>query len=115
MSLGGTSIIVGRVAVGLSTFLACVYVYRFVHLAHGTARATAALLIFGLTPMTFKFSHYVMLEMPTLALSLAAAFHFWRYLQTTRRRDVFYAATLAALAALSAIIVLPSPWSQLIA
>lgn len=110
MALVGTSMLAGRAAVFLFALLACVYVYRFVRATHGHAVALAAVLLFGLSPMVFIFSRFVMLEMPTLALGLAATFHFWRYLQTDRRRDLFIAAVAAALSALSrfdAVYLLP--------
>ncbi len=110
MSVFGTSIVVGQLAVGLFAALACVYVYRFVRLTHDAPQALGAVLLFGLAPMSFKYSRHVMLEMPTLALALAATFHFWRYLNEDRRRDIFLAAILAALAALTrfdAVYLLP--------
>jgi hypothetical protein len=110
MSVFGTSIVVGKIAVGLFAALACVYLYVFVRFTHDWPRALGALLIFGLAPMSFKYSRQVMLEMPTLALALASTFHFWRYLEKDQRRDIFLAAGAAALSALTrfdAVYLLP--------
>ena len=101
MAIFGTSIVVGQIAVGLFMGLACLYVYRFVAHTHDGPRALCAVLLFGCAPMIFKYSRHVMLEIPTLALALMATYHFWRYLEKDKRRDIFLAASAAALAALT--------------
>lgn len=111
MTVFGTSVLVAKLTVGLFVALACVYLFRLASRASGSElSASLAVLIFALSPLVFEFSHFVMLEMPTLALALVSLFHFTRYLDEDRRRDIFIAAVAAALAALTrfdAVYLLP--------
>ena len=82
MSIFGTSLIVSKMLVAFFALTACVYLFRLVCLTHAdTTRAAIATLIFGLSPLVFTLAHYVMLEVPTLALALAATYHFAAYLE----------------------------------
>jgi 4-amino-4-deoxy-L-arabinose transferase-like glycosyltransferase len=101
MSIFGTSLVVSKVLIGIFAAMACAYLFSLVRRSHGTNRAMVAVLVLGLSPLVFELSHHVMLEIPTLALGLAAAYHFIRYLDTERRRDLFLAGLSAALAALT--------------
>jgi len=101
MSIFGTSLIMAKALIGFFAALACVYLFRLVCWTHDVARAAIAVLIFGLAPLVFEFSHYVMLEVPTLALALAASYYFIRYLEREQRRDLLYAGLTSALAALT--------------
>ena len=101
MTLFGTSIIVSKVLVALFGVMACVYLYKLVCLTHDATRAIIAVLFFGLAPLFFELAHYVMLEVPTLALFLAAIYHFLAFLEKERRRDLVLAALFSALAALT--------------
>ncbi len=110
MSVGGTSLVVSKTLIALFAALGCVYLFRLVRRTHDAARAAVAVLVFGLAPLVFTLSHYVMLEVPTLALGLVATFYFIRYLDAPRRRALALAALAAALAALTrfdAIYLLP--------
>ena len=110
MSLFGTSLIVSKLLIGAFAAMACAYLFQLVRRTHDTPRAAVAVMIFGLAPIVFEHSHYVMLEMPTIALGLAATYHFLRYLDDGRRRDIFIAALASAFAALTrfdAIYLLP--------
>lgn len=101
MSVFGTSMMVAKGLVGFFAALACVYLFRLVCWSHDVGRAAVAVLIFGFGPIVFDFSRYVMLEVPTLALALAATFYFIRYLDLQQRRDLVCAALASALAALT--------------
>ncbi len=101
MSIFGMSIIVPKVLVGLFAVIACVYLFRLVRLSHDVTRAAIAVLFFGLSPLVFELSHYVMLELPALALGLAATYHFVAFLDKERRRDLVLAALFSVLAALT--------------
>ncbi len=101
MSIFGTSLIMAKALIGFFAALACVYLFRLVCRTHDVTRAAIAVLIFGLAPLVFEFSHYVMLEVPTLALALAASYYFIRYLEREQRRDLLYAGLTSALAALT--------------
>lgn len=110
MSIFGTSIVVSKMLVFLFAVMACSYLYLLARRSHGSLKAAIAALVFGFSPLVFVYSHYVMLEVPTLALGLAATYHFIRYLDLMRRRDLLFAGLAAALAALTrfdAVYLLP--------
>ena len=110
MSIFGTSIVVSKILVFLFAAMACSYLYLLARRSHGSLKAAVAVLIFGFSPLVFEYSHFVMLEVPTLALGLAATYHFIRYLDLMRRRDLLFAGLAAALAALTrfdAVYLLP--------
>lgn len=101
MSVFGTSMAVPLALVGLFATAACAYLFLLVCRTHDLPRAAAATLLFGLSPLVFEYSRFVMLEVPTLALALGAVYHFTRYLDAERRRDLALAALFSALAALT--------------
>lgn len=101
MLVFGTSIVVGKLLVAIGAAVSCVYLYRLVCRTHGTRVAVLSTLLLGLAPLFFNYSRYVMLEVPTLACCLVAIFHFLRYLDDARPRDIFIAAGAAAAAALT--------------
>lgn len=101
MSIFGISLVVPKALVGLFAVIACVYLFRLVRLSHDVTRAAIAVVFFGLFPLVFELSHYVMLEVPAVALSLAATYHFVVFLDKERRRDLLLAALFSALAALT--------------
>lgn len=110
MSVFGTSLVVSKALVLLFAMMACAYLFALVRRSHGASMAAAAVLLLALSPLVFELSHQVMLEVPTLALGLAATYHFTRYLDTERRRDLLLAGLSAALAALTrfdAVYLLP--------
>ncbi|HVF55351.1 MAG TPA: glycosyltransferase family 39 protein [Pyrinomonadaceae bacterium] len=110
MSVFGTSFVAAKSLVAVYAAIACCYLFFLVCRTHDRRRASVAVLVFGLSPLVFQFSSYVMLEVPTLAAGLAATFYFLRYLDDERRRDIFLAALSAALAALTrfdAVYLLP--------
>lgn len=117
MSVFGTSMAVPLALVGLFAAAACAYLFLLVCRTHDLPRAAAAVLLFGLAPLVFEYSHYVMLEVPTLALALGAIYHFTRYLDSERRRDLALAALFSALAALTRFdaVYLPPLFLMLVA
>lgn len=110
MLVSGTSSLVATLMVGLSAVIACVYLFRLTVRTHDEWTASLAVLLFGACPLIFDFSRHVMLEMPTLMWGLIATFHFVRFLDESRHRDVFIAAVASACAALTrfdAVYLLP--------
>lgn len=97
----GTSYLAARLLVGLFSALACLYLFLLVRRTHGTFPAALAVLLFGLAPLVFLLSRYVMLEMPALAFALAAIYHFVRYLDASKPGDIYLAAAASALFALT--------------
>ncbi len=102
MLVFGTSIGVAKVLVLLFGAMAGLYFFRLVLRTHqDPGKAALAVLLLGFTPLVFTYCSYVMLEIPTLAWSLASTFYFVRYLDEQRRRDVLAAALCAAGATLT--------------
>jgi hypothetical protein len=97
----GTSFGVARLLVALFALLACLYLHALVRHTHGGGRAALAVLLFALCPLVFQYSHQVMLEVPSLALALAAVYHCQRYLDEGRRRDLALCCAATALTALT--------------
>lgn len=97
----GTSFLVSKIAIGLFAVVACGYLFQLVCRTHDTPTAVLTVLIFGFSPLFFSFSHQVMLEVPTLALGIGATYHFVRYLDQARRRDLLVAALLSVLTILT--------------
>jgi Gpi18-like mannosyltransferase len=110
MSIFGTSFMVAKALICIYACAACAYLFFLICRTHDTFRAATAALIFGLSPMVFRYSHHVMMEVPTLALGLAAIFYAVRYLDQEKRRDLMLAGLAAALTALTrydAVYLLP--------
>lgn len=106
----GTAVLVAKCLVFLFAALACVYFFLLVRWTHDTRTAATATTLFAFSPLFFSFSRQVMLEVPTLALALAATYHFVRYLDLERQRDIALAALASAAAVLtrsSAMYLLP--------
>jgi hypothetical protein len=101
MSVFGTSVVVARILLGLFAVLACVYLFLLSRRVVGPNRAAMAVLAFGTTPQILKYSHFVMLEVPMLALALGATYHFVVYLEQETRRDLCLWGLLCAAAALT--------------
>ena len=91
----GISMWVPRCLVAIAAAVACVYLFRLVSASNSASVAALAAALFGFSPQVFVHSHYVMLEVPALSLALAALFHFNRYLDQARRRDIWIASLAA--------------------
>src|SRR5439155_12103952 len=110
MTFFGTSALVAKAVILGFSCLACVYLFLLARRTHGGEVAAVAVPLLAFAPVFFELSHQVMLEIPTLALGLGATYHFVRFLDLQRRSDLFAAAILSALAALtrfSAVYLLP--------
>ncbi len=101
MSLFGMSVAVARGLLGAFAALAGFYLFLIVRRSSGPVKAALTVLLFGLTPAMLTFSHYVMLEVPMLALALGATYHFLEYVDGERRRDLYLTGLFSALAALT--------------
>lgn len=102
MSLFGTSFVTAQLCVAAFALMALVFMFRWVRLTTGHPRiAVASAILFGLTPLGFRYSRHVMLEMPTLAWCFTAMFYFERYLAEGRRGDPMRVGLFAAFAALT--------------
>lgn len=99
--LFGDSFLVGCLLVLAFALLACIYFFFLVRRTHDQYTAFAAVLIVGLSPLVFEFSDRVMLEVPSLAWCLMAAFHFHRFLDNQRKLDLALCCLATALTALT--------------
>lgn len=107
----GTSFVAAQLTVFGFALVANIFVFRWVRLTWGHDRlAAAAAVLFAVSPLGFRYSRHVMLEIPTLAWCFAALFYFERYLVERRGGDAFRVGLLAAAAALTrfdAVFLLP--------
>ena len=97
----GPTFLVGRLCVAGFAAMAVAYSYRFARLRLPHAPALLAAALTGFAPLVFLFSQRVMLEVPAMALALAAVVHFEKYLADRRGRDAVFACLLAACAVLT--------------
>ena len=100
-SIFGPSFAVGRALVAGFALLMFVYAYRFGRLTEGHAGGLFVAGFTGLSPVIFTLSQRVMLEVPALALGLAAVVHFEKHLRDRRSRDALLACLFAACCALT--------------
>ncbi len=100
MLLFGTSFGVAKDLMLIFAAIALLYVFALARLAFDSWRALAAAILFAISPIIVTFSQQVMLEMPTIAFSLAVLYHARLFLEQERRRDL----TIAATAFLCAIL-----------
>ena len=110
MAIFGTSYLTARLVLAAFTLLGGIYAYRIALRTHGREVALISLAILGLAPVVFDTAGYVLLEVPAVAMVLAAMFHFERYLGELRGRDAVLACLFAAFAALTrfdGIMLLP--------
>ena len=110
MLIFGISFTVSRLLTLGFGLLACFYCFRIVESTHGSGRAAWAALFLGVMPLVFVLSTRAMLEVPALALFLAATWHWMRYLEDSRGTDLAATAAAAALCALTrydAVVIAP--------
>lgn len=110
MAIAGPSMITAKSVVLFFALGGLTYFFLLVRRSHNIEKAIVATFILGLLPLVFELSHFVMLEIPTLALTLAAIYHFVRYADLGLTRDLFLSGLLAAAAALTrfdAVFLLP--------
>ncbi|MEQ9410288.1 MAG: glycosyltransferase family 39 protein [Fuerstiella sp.] len=111
MTVFGTSVWVPRGFV-LATFGLAVFCLHQISRRRMSADQSALVtVVFSAMPMVFLYSRHVMLEMPTLALCLLSVDRVDVWLRTQRLRNLYAAAVVAALAALTrfdAVMLLPT-------
>jgi hypothetical protein len=110
MAVFGTAFVAAKLLMALFAAMAYAYLFLLVRRTHSVSMAALAVLLFAFSPIVVTFSRQVMLEIPTLALALAATYYCVRYIELQRRRDLFLTALTTALMALTrfdAIYLLP--------
>lgn len=110
MLIFGTSVVVPRILIVGFLIVSARSVYRIARRVIDPELAMLTTIVYALLPFVFRYSHDVMLEMPTLMLCLLSAEHFDQWTANERRRSLYIAAVTAALAALTrfdAVMLLP--------
>jgi hypothetical protein len=90
MVLTGPTFITSKIMIGLFSVVALIYLYKLVSMTRENATALLAVLVFGLSPLVFRFSSQVMLEMPALACSMGFVYHLKKFLGNNNRRSDFF-------------------------
>jgi hypothetical protein len=101
MLLFGPSVQVGRGVIAVYGLLAGLYLFRLFLRRIDAPWAALCVLLIGLTPLVYIYSHYIMGEMPTLAFVAMSIFYFERCLESRSRWDPLRACVFAAFAALT--------------
>jgi hypothetical protein len=97
----GASVITARITILLFSLMACIFWFRLVYDIQDEWTAAVSTAIMALLPSVLLFVKAVMLEVPCLALSIAALYYWYEYLTHERTRALYYFALLAASALLT--------------
>ncbi len=97
----GISAVTARLAIYGFALFGLVFWFRLVRELAGERAALAALVLLALLPRLLLFEQSVMLEVPALALAVAAIFFWFRYLDSKLPRPLYTFAVLAALCLLT--------------
>jgi len=101
MLAADTSILTSKILIGVFTYICCIYLFFLVLKTRKASAALITVLIFAFSPLVFRFSSHVMLEIPTLACSLGAIFHLNCYLNYRLNRHLYFACIAFSLALLT--------------
>lgn len=99
--LFGRSVVVARLVILAFALLGLVYWFRLLERLENRFVAATCTLVVALLPFVLLYEKSVMLEIPSLALSIAAIFYWLAYLRQDRSRDLYWFAVLAGLALLT--------------
>jgi hypothetical protein len=97
----GPTVVAARLAILFFSLVGLTFWFLLVRDLQDEWTAALATALLGLSPVVLLFEKAVMLEVPSLALCLAATYFGVRYLREERKRDVYVFAILAALALLT--------------
>ena len=92
--LFGASVITARFTILLFTVMACVFWFRLVNRILGKWAAAVSTAVLALLPSVLLFEKAVMLEIPCLAVSIAALYFWYEYLTTERIRALYWFAIM---------------------
>lgn len=99
--LFGRSVLVARLLILAFTLFGLVYWFRLLERLENRFVAATCTLVLALLPFVLLYEKSVMLEIPSLALSIAAIYYWLAYLREDRPRDLYTFAVLAGLALLT--------------
>jgi len=94
--LFGASVITARITTLLFSLMACTFWFRLVNKVLGPWAAALSTLVFALVPSVLLFEKASMLEVPCLALSIAALYFWHTFLTTERIGSLYWFALLGA-------------------
>ena len=97
----GPTVVAARLAILFFSLVGLTFWFLLVRDLQDEWTAALATALLGLSPVVLLFEKAVMLEVPSLALCLAATYFGARYLREERKTDVYTFAILAALALLT--------------
>ncbi len=92
--LFGASVATARLTILLFAILGCVFWFRLVNNIQGKWAAALSTIVFALLPSVLLFEKAVMLEIPCLAVSIAALYFWYEYLTTERIRALYWFAVM---------------------
>jgi hypothetical protein len=99
--VGGLSVVTARLTVLLFALLGFYFWFKLVEEFEDSYFAAASTAMLALLPFVFSYEKAVMLEIPSLALCIAASYFWIRYLKEEHNRDVYIFASMAILALLT--------------
>jgi len=108
--LFGASVVTARLTILLFSLIACTFWFRLINNIQGKWAALVTTAVFALVPSVLLFEKAVMLEIPCLAMSLAALYFWYDYLTTERISALYWFALLgggALLVKQNAVFLIP--------
>jgi len=99
--IGGPSAITARIAVLLFALFGSYFWFKLVQDVEDPCYAAASTVLLGLLPFILLYEKSVMLEVPSLALCIAATYYWIRYLRHAADRYVYLFVCMAVLALLT--------------
>jgi len=97
----GPSVVTARIAILVFAALAWLFWFRLVKEIQNRWAAALSTVVFALLPSVLLFEKAVMLEIPSLALSIAALYYWYGYITDEKASDLYRFAVFASLALLT--------------
>jgi 4-amino-4-deoxy-L-arabinose transferase-like glycosyltransferase len=99
--LGGLSVIPARAVILLFTLIGCYFWFKTIEIFENPYHAAVSTMVLGLLPSVLLYEKTVMLEVPSLAMCIAASYYWIRYLRWGHGRDLSFFVAMAILALLT--------------
>lgn len=93
--IAGASVLSAHIVVALFALLALGLWFHFLAELHGQLVATLGALLLALIPLMLLFEKVVMLEVPAVALTIAAIYFWRKYLEQEQPRQLYWFAVMA--------------------
>ena len=98
---GGFSVVAARVTILLFTLVGCYFWFRTIELFENPYTAAISTVVLAMLPFILVYEKTVMLEVPSLALCIAASYYWVRYLKSSEKRDLSLCVALSIAALLT--------------